>query len=178
MSLGSIDKRGVADVRRSGAAEAGNESCVCDFGIKVVEVEVFTQPLTSLDVLGMIRIGEDVEQLKVALRAAAILGRTPALSGGTDGTGRSFKAGQAFFDHERMFPVVAEVVSVGEADDARLDKAVQGDAFLVGDIVDGARIAVLPALDIECMEMMHCRGLHKQGAARAQPTGIGNGRRQ
>src|SRR5215210_7380312 len=122
MSLGLIDERGVADVRRSGAAEAGGESCVCDFGIEVVGVEVFTQPLTSLDVLGMSRIGEDFEQLKVAPGAAAILGRTPALSGGAGGTGQSFKAGQALFDHERMFPVVAEVVSVGEADDARLDQ--------------------------------------------------------
>src|SRR5215210_9531038 len=129
MSLGLIDERGVADVRRSGAAEAGGESCVYDFGIEVVGVEVFTQPLTSLDVLGMSRIGEDFEQLKVAPGAAAILGRTPALSGGASGTGQSFKAGQALFDHERMFPVVAEVVSVGEADDARLDQAIQGRAI-------------------------------------------------
>src|SRR4051794_35260480 len=154
MSLGLTDERGVTDVRRSGAAEAGGESCVHDFGLEVVGVEVFTQPLTSLGVLWMSRIGEDFEQLKVAPGAATILGRTPAPSGGTDGTGQSLNGGRALFDQERMFPVVAEIVSVGETDDARLDQAIQGDAFLVGGIVDGARIAVLPAFDIECVEMV------------------------
>jgi hypothetical protein len=129
VSLGLIDKKGVADVRWSGVAEAGGESCVCGFGIEVIRVEVFTQPLTSLGVLRMSRIGEDFEQLKVAPWAAAILGRTPALSGGADGTGQSLNVGQALFDHERMFPVVAEVVGVGEAGNTRLDQAVQGDVF-------------------------------------------------
>jgi hypothetical protein len=133
MSLGLTDMRGAADARWSGAAEAGGENCVCNFGIEVVGVEVFTQPLTSLGVLWMSRIGEDFEQLKVAPGAATILGRTPALSGGTGGTGQSLNDGQALFDQERMFPVVTEVVGVGEAGDARLDQAVQGDAFLVGD---------------------------------------------
>src|SRR5215212_11420064 len=90
--------KGVTDVWRSGAAEAGGESCVCDFGIEVVGVEVFTQPLTSLGVLWMSRIGEDFEQLTVAPGAAAILGRTPALSGGADGTGQSLNVGRALFD--------------------------------------------------------------------------------
>src|SRR5215217_916889 len=154
MGLGLSDVRGAADARWSGAAEAGGESCVGDVGIEVVGVEVFTQPLTSLGVLGMSWIGEDFEQLKVAPGAATILGRTPALSSGTGGTGQSLNDGQALFDQERMFPVVTEVVGVGEAGDTRLDQAVQGNAFLVGDIVDGARIAVLPALDVECAEMV------------------------
>jgi len=154
MSLGLTDMRGAADARWSGAAEAGGENCVCNFGIEVVGVEVFTQPLTSLGVLWMSRIGEDFEQLKVAPGAATILGRTPALSGGTGGTGQSLNDGQALFDQERMFPVVTEVVGVGEAGDARLDQAVQGDAFLVGDIVDDTRITVLPALDVECVKMV------------------------
>src|ERR671910_867622 len=109
MSLGLTDGKGVADVWRSGAAEAGGESCVCYFGIEVVGVEVVTQPLTPLGVLWMSRIGEDFEQLTVAPGAAAILGWTPALSGGADGTGQS---------------------------------------------LDGGRIAVLPALDVECVEMV------------------------
>src|SRR6476620_10214261 len=57
MSLGLTDMRGAADARWSGAAEAGGENCVCNFGIEVVGVEVFTQPLTSLGVLWMSRIG-------------------------------------------------------------------------------------------------------------------------
>src|SRR5215213_8085715 len=154
MSLGLTDVRGAADARWSGAAEAGGENCVCNFGIEVVGVEVFPQPLTALGVLWMSRIGEDVEQLTVAPGTAAILGWTPALPGGAEGTGQSLNGGQALLDHERMFPVVAEVVGVGEAGDARLDQAVQGDAVLVGDIVDGTRITVLPALDVECVEMV------------------------
>src|SRR5215213_9799161 len=89
MSLELGDVKGAAYARWSGRAEAGGESCVCHFGIEVVGVEVFTQPLTSLGVLGMSRIGEDFEQLTVAPGAAAILGWTPALSGGADGTGQS-----------------------------------------------------------------------------------------
>ena len=130
MSLELGNVKGAACARWSGRAEAGGESCVCYFGIEVVGVEVFTQPLTPLGVLWMSRIGDDFEQLTVAPGAAAILGRTPALSGGADGTGQSLNVGRALFDHERMFPVVAEVVGVGEAGDARLDQAVQGDAFL------------------------------------------------
>lgn len=152
MNLRLTDGKGVTDVWRSGAAEAGGESCVCDFGIEVVGVEIFTQPLTPLGVLWMSRIGEDFEQLTVAPGAATILGRTPALSGGADGTGQSLDVGQALFDHERMFPVVAEIVGVGEAGDARRDQVLQGDAFFVGDIIDRARIAVLPAFDVEAVE--------------------------
>ena len=62
MSLGLTDGKGVADVWRSGAAEAGGESCVRYFGIEVVGVEVFTQPLTPLGVLWMSRIGEDCQR--------------------------------------------------------------------------------------------------------------------
>src|SRR3954468_24335091 len=124
MSLGLTDGKGVADVWRSGAAEAGGESCVCYFGIEVAGVEVFSQPLTSLGVLWMSRIGEDFEQLTVAPGTAAILGRTPAPPGGADGTRQSPNGGRALLDHERMLPVVAEVVGVGEAGDARLDQAV------------------------------------------------------
>ena len=58
--------KGAAYARWSGRAEAGGESCVCDFGIEVVGVEVFTQPLTSLGVLGMNWIGEIL--LKEGLR--------------------------------------------------------------------------------------------------------------
>src|SRR3954468_11365832 len=154
MSLGLADVTGAADAWWSGAAEAGGENCVCNFGIEVVGIEVFTQPLTSLGVLWMSRIGENFEQFKVAPGTATILGRTPALCGGTGGTGQSLNDGQALFDQEHMFPVVTEVVGVGEAGDARVDQTVQGDAFLVGDIVDGTRITVLPALNVECVEMV------------------------
>src|SRR3954468_11628825 len=103
MSLGLADVTGAADAWWSGAAEAGGENCVCNFGIEVVGVEVFTQPLTPLGVLWMSRIGEDFEQLAVAPGTATILGRTPALSGDANGTGQSLDLGHALFDHDRMF---------------------------------------------------------------------------
>src|SRR3954453_8645056 len=154
MRLGLTDVKGVAYARWSGAAEAGGESCVCDFGIEVVGVEVFPQPLTALGVLWMSRIGEDFEQLTVAPGTATILGQAPPLPGGADGAGQSLNGGQALLDHERMVPVVAEVVGVGEAGDARLDQAVQGDACLVGDIINRTRISVLSARDVEGVEMV------------------------
>jgi hypothetical protein len=52
-----------------------------------------------------------------------------------------------------MFPVVAEVVGVGEAGDAGFHQAVQGQAIFVGDVINGVAIAVLPAGDVEGMEM-------------------------
>src|SRR4051812_50175180 len=108
MGLRLTDVKGVAYVRWSGAAEAGGESCVCDFGVEVVGVEVFTQPLTSLGVLWVSRIGEDFEQLTVAPGTAAILGRTPALPGGADGAGQGLDGGGGLLRHGGMFPVVAE----------------------------------------------------------------------
>src|SRR3954452_8332591 len=98
MSLGLADVTGAADAWWSGAAEAGGESCVCDFGIEVVGIEVFTQPLTPLGVLWMSRIGDGFQQLTVAPGTDTILGRTSALSGGADGTGQSLDVGQALFD--------------------------------------------------------------------------------
>ena len=77
----------VPRARRSGAMEASGESCIRGVRMEVVGVEVFPQPLTALGVLWMSKIGEDVEQLTVAPGTAAILGRTLALSGGSDGTG-------------------------------------------------------------------------------------------
>ena len=57
------------------------------------------------------------------------------------------------FHDDRMFPVVAEVVGVDEAGDARFEQAIQGQAIFVGDVVNGVAIAVLPAADVEGMEM-------------------------
>ena len=94
----------VARTGRSGAMEASGEHCVGDVGMEVVGVEVFPQPLTALGVLWMSRIGEDVEQLTVAPGTAAILGRTLALSGSADGTGRSLNGGQALLDHHHPPP--------------------------------------------------------------------------
>src|ERR1700744_2956469 len=52
-----------------------------------------------------------------------------------------------------MFPVVAEIVGVGKAGDAGFHQAVQGRALLVGDVVTSVAAAILPAGDVEYMEM-------------------------
>src|ERR1700746_1254252 len=52
-----------------------------------------------------------------------------------------------------MFPVVAEIIGVGKAGDAGFHQAVQGRALLVGDVVTSVAAAILPAGDVEYMEM-------------------------
>src|SRR3954453_16805674 len=53
-----------------------------------------------------------------------------------------------------MVPGVAEAGGESEPGGARLDQAVQGDACLVGDIINRTRMAVLSAPDVEGVEMV------------------------
>src|SRR5712692_4396594 len=102
----------------------------------------------------MCRIGQNVEQVLIAPGASAILWWTIALSADAGRIERRLAWQRAFFDDDRMFPVVAEVVSVDEAGDAGFQQAVQGQAIFVGDVVNGVAIAVLPAADVEGVEML------------------------
>jgi len=52
-----------------------------------------------------------------------------------------------------MFPVVAKIVRVGEAGDPRSQEAAQGQLGLVSDVVDGPRIPILAAGDVEGVEV-------------------------
>lgn len=63
------------------------------------------------------------------------------------------RGGFGFLDRNDVVPVVAEVVSIGEALDPCLYDAVQRDPVLVGDIFDSAGVAIVAAVDVEHMEM-------------------------
>src|SRR3954464_1563796 len=90
----------------------------------------------------------------IAPSAPTILRRTVALSANAGRIERHLACRRAFFDDDYMFPVVAEVVGVDEAGDAGFQQAVQGQPIFVGDVVGSVAIAVLPATDIEGMEMV------------------------
>ena len=89
-------------------------------------------------------ISQDFEEMLVSPGTSAILGRAVALPGDAGRIGIRIVCRPSFLDHDRMFPVIAEVVGVGKAGDARFEQAVQRQAILVGDIIDGAPIAILP----------------------------------
>ena len=127
--------------------EAGGDSGIGDFDDEVVRIELFANPLDLFGAFGMRRIGQNVEQVLIAPGASAILWWTIALSADAGRIERRLAWQRAFFDDDRMFPVVAEVVSVDEAGDAGFQQAVQGQAIFVGDVVNGMAIAVLPAGD-------------------------------
>src|ERR1051325_8743767 len=84
---------------------------------------------------------------------SAILGRAVALPGDAGRIGIRIVCRPSFLDHDRMFPVIAEVVGVGKAGDAGFEQAVQPQAILVGDIIDGAPIAILPAVNVKRMKV-------------------------
>src|SRR3954464_5833468 len=90
----------------------------------------------------------------IAPSAPTILRRTVALSANAGRIERHLACRRAFFDDDYMFPVVAEVVGVDEAGDAGFQQAVQGQPIFIGDVVGSVAIAVLPATDIEGMEMV------------------------
>src|ERR1700686_3596914 len=113
-------------VRGSFSLEAGGDRGVSHFDGELVRIELFADPLDLFGAFGMRRIGQNVEQVLIAPGASAILWRTVALSADAGRIGRCRAGRRAFFDDDRMFPVVAEVVSVGEAGDAGFQQAIQG----------------------------------------------------
>ena len=93
------------------------------------------------------------QQLLITPDTAAILGWTVLLSSDADGVEFALDRRLAFFECDRVIPIVAEVIVVGEADDRRSQQVVQGHAIFVGDIVDSVAIAILLAADVEGMEV-------------------------
>ena len=100
------------------SSEAGGDRGVSDFDGELVRIELLADPLDLFGAFGMRRIGQNVEQVLIAPGASGILWRTVALSGDAGRIGRRLDCRCALFNDDRMFPVVAEVVSVGEAGEA------------------------------------------------------------
>jgi len=151
--------------RRLFFLELGGQHGVGEFDVELVRVELFADPVDPFGVLGMGGIGQDGQQFLIAPDASAIFWRTVALSGDTDRIGLSLDRRLAFFEGDRVFPSVAEVISVGEANDGRSQQAVQGRAIFVGDVVDAASIAKLLALYAEALIGWNTkvRGFTKRG---------------
>ena len=69
-------------------------------------MELFADPFDLFGAFGMRRIGQNVEQVLIAPGASAILWWTIALSADAGRIERRLAWQRAFFDDDRMFPVV------------------------------------------------------------------------
>src|SRR4051794_9054733 len=103
--------------------------------------------------LGMRGIGQDSEKVLVTPGTAAVLWRAVPFSGNTGGVATCRKRPPGSLNQDRVFPVVAEVIGVGEAADAGVQHLVQGQPLFVGHLVEAVRVAILAACDVEGMEM-------------------------
>ena len=114
-------------------------------------------------------IGQDGQQCLIAPATPAILRRAVPLAGDAGGITATVDRRLLALDHNHMLPVVAEVVGVGEARHARSQHPVHRQPLLVGRTVDLVWVTVLPASDVERMQVgvvpAH-RGLND--------TGLGN----
>ncbi len=99
-------------------SEAGGEGRVGDLDGEVFRVELLAKPFEAFGAFGMGRVCEDLEQLLITPGTAAILRRTRALACDAGRVGRSLSGRKGLFDRDGVLPVVAEVLGVGEADDA------------------------------------------------------------
>jgi hypothetical protein len=98
-------------------SEAGGEHGVGEFEVEGVRVELFADPVDLFGVFGMGGIGQNGQQFLIAPYAAAILRRTVALSSDAEGVGDALDRRFALFEGDRVLPIVAEVIGVGEAND-------------------------------------------------------------
>src|SRR6201995_725336 len=135
------------------SVEAGSEGGIGDGDGEVLGVEVFAEPFEALGAVRVGGVGKNLVQFCIAPNAAAIFRRTVALAGDAGGIGLAVDGGLDFLDGRRVVPIVAEIVDIAEAGDAGFEHAAQGQAVLVGDVIDGAAVAILSAVDVEGMEV-------------------------
>src|SRR3954447_20810563 len=93
------------------------------------------------------------EKVLVTPGTAAVLWWAVPFPGNTGGVATCRKRPPGSLNQDRMFPVVAEVIGVGEAADAGVQQLVQGQSLFVGHLVEAVRAAILAACDVEGMEM-------------------------
>src|SRR5437764_9879204 len=83
----------------------------------------------------------------------AVFGRTVALSAAAGRIGLPINREITLFEGNRVFPIVAEVISVAEANDAGSQQAVERRTPFVGNLIDTAPVAKRLASDIEDVEV-------------------------
>ena len=89
----------------------------------------------------------------VAPGSAAIFGGTGALSGNATRVSLAVDSKLGFFDCDRMFPIITEVIGVGAAGYAGFQQAAQGQSIFVGDVINGTTVAIPSPVDVEGMEV-------------------------
>ena len=99
------------------AAEAVRYVRIGGIDVERVGVEVLAEPGALVRVFGMRGVGDGGEKFGVAPRAAAVLRRAVAPSCDAGGIPACVEGWLRLLDQHLMFPVVAEVVRVGEAGD-------------------------------------------------------------
>src|SRR5512147_1950269 len=137
----------------SPSLEARGQDGIGGNGIEVLWGEVFADPLLLIGIVGMVRIGQNFQEMLVAPGSAAIFWETGAFPGDAERIGLPVESGLGLFDRNRVFPVVAEVVGVGKAGHAGFQQTLQRQPMFVGDVIDGLSVAILPPGDVEGMEV-------------------------
>ena len=94
-------------------------------------VEMAAGPAFVVAVLGIVGVGDDVEEVGVAVDAADILGRSG--TGAVDAAGRARRRveGEEPLELDDVLPIVAEVIEVKEAEAFAAVKVEEADLALI-----------------------------------------------
>jgi hypothetical protein len=87
---------------------------LCDGQITPLGIEMATAPTLGFGMFGMLRIGEDGEELLISGNTADILGWSGASAADTACMFRGFVESEEFFDFDRVTPIIAEVINIRE----------------------------------------------------------------
>jgi hypothetical protein len=110
---------------------------------KTLRVEILVGPLQQFPAFRPVRLRQRRDQLLVARRAAAILGRTRPRSRDAGRRRGTVGRRRLLFDQHHVVPIVAEIVGVEESRNFLLHELLDRHARFVLALVEHRRIAVL-----------------------------------
>jgi hypothetical protein len=139
-------------------------------GVELLGVERPAEPVQQFGMLGMARSSDDVEQVLVAGRAAAVLRRAGA---GAVEAGRRL-GGPVVLDADVVLPAVAEVVVVAE--DGAVGDGADGDRPWIAEVVQVIDVPVADAVELEQPQMgvLPAHGGLEQAMQVGQSGALGN----
>ena len=114
--MGWVFRPGLAHANAAVGPEGVADVLIGQLQIEPFGIEVAAGPALGVAVLGIVGVGDDVEELGVAMDAANILGRSGAGAVDAAGGARRRVEGKEAFELDDVFPVVAEIVDVKEAE--------------------------------------------------------------
>src|SRR5712671_617876 len=94
------------------ARRCRRQDFIDDQRIELFRIEFATDPFDHLLVLGMLRVADRRQEIRISPDAAAIVGRTGALAADADRNRQTFGSVENFFNDHLMLPAVAEVVQI------------------------------------------------------------------